>query len=133
MPYHALFVTFFHPDLIDLNELFLGEILGSWRVHGKWVLWGPVVWIPGIPSIKGIVTCLGAPKPPGPKATNFQLRALHLWKSLQDSEHSFRCFDFKGELLELREELSSEEMPTGGRLWDAGILVLSFEKNMLFG
>ena len=70
----------------------------------------------------------GTPTTRATKATNFQLRALYLWKSLQDSEHSFRCFDFKGELLELREELSSEEMPTGGRLWDAGILVLSFEK-----
>eukprot|EP00434_Breviolum_minutum_P000225 symbB.v1.2.000187.t1/scaffold21.1/size436794/6 len=52
--------------------------------------------------------------------------------TVQDSEHSFRCFDFKGELLELREELSSEEMPTGGRLWDAGLVLahwLADEKN----
>lgn len=55
-----------------------------------------------------------------------------LVQSTEDSEHSFRCFDFKGQLLELREELSSEEMPTGGRLWDAGLVLahwLADEKN----
>ena len=77
------FVTFFSPrsHWSKQIKLFLGEILGSWTVHGKLVVWGPVVWIPDIPSIKGIVTYLGAPQPPGPKATNFQLRAPYLWKS----------------------------------------------------
>ena len=37
-----------------------------------------------------------------------------------ESEHSFRCFELEGQLLRIREEMSSEDMPTGGRLWDAG-------------
>eukprot|EP00438_Fugacium_kawagutii_P026278 Skav208232 [mRNA] locus=scaffold2601:146585:147265:+ [translate_table: standard] len=41
---------------------------------------------------------------------------------LEESEHSFRCFDFAGKVLRIREEISSENMPTGGRLWDAGSL-----------
>lgn len=128
------FVTFFHPDLIDLNEWFWVKFLGAGQFHGKWVLWGRWFGFLISPQLKGIVTYLGAPPNyRAPKQPIFSWEHCTFGNLLQDSEHSFRCFDFKGELLELREELSSEEMPTGGRLWDAGILVLSFKKNMLFG
>ncbi|CAK9053401.1 unnamed protein product [Durusdinium trenchii] len=39
----------------------------------------------------------------------------------REDEHSFRCFELGGQILRIREEISSEDMPTGGRLWDAGI------------
>ena len=35
--------------------------------------------------------------------------------------HAFRCFELRGQRLRIREELSSSEMPTGGRIWDAGL------------
>ena len=35
--------------------------------------------------------------------------------------HAFRGFELRGRHLSIREELSSCEMPTGGRLWDAGL------------
>ena len=41
----------------------------------------------------------------------------------ESNEHCFRCFAFHGRLLRIREEISSADMPTGGRLWDAGIFL----------
>lgn len=82
MPYHALFCDLFSPRSHWSKRMILGEILGSWTVPWKMGALGPVVWIPDIPSIKRDCYLLrGTPQLPGPKATNFQLRALYLWKS----------------------------------------------------
>ena len=49
---------------VILGIIFSGVFLRS--VNGKLVVWGPVVWISGIPPVKGIVSW-GNPKAPGPK------------------------------------------------------------------
>ena len=49
---------------VILGIIFSGVFLRSG--NGKLVVWGPVVWISGIPPVKGIVSW-GNPKAPGPK------------------------------------------------------------------
>lgn len=41
----------------------------------------------------------------------------------EEEEYSFRRFQLGNYLLSIREEISSADMPTGGRLWDAGIVL----------
>ena len=41
----------------------------------------------------------------------------------REDEHCFRCFALGSHLLRIREEISSADMPTGGHLWDAGLVL----------
>lgn len=43
--------------------------------------------------------------------------------SSREDEHYFRCFTLGSHVLRIREEISSAEMPTGGHLWDAGVVL----------